>query len=73
VPLYLGEFNAFEAGNNAIYATVDPNWQVDTQSMLEYCKTNGISWSYWSYTSLGTKVPTPVPKALILSMLQGGI
>jgi aryl-phospho-beta-D-glucosidase BglC (GH1 family) len=73
VPLYLGEFNAFEAGNNAIYATIDPNWQADTQSMLAYCKTNGISWSYWSYTSLGTKVPTPVPRAQILSILQGGI
>jgi aryl-phospho-beta-D-glucosidase BglC (GH1 family) len=73
IPLYLGEFDAFEAGNNAIYATVDPNWQADTQSMLAYCKTNNISWSYWSYTSLGTKVPTPVPKTEILSVLQGGV
>ena len=73
IPLYLGEFNAFEAGNNAIYATVDPNWQADTRSMLQYCKTNAISWSYWSYTSLGTKVPTPVPKTEILSILRNGI
>ena len=73
IPLYLGEFNAFEAGNNAIYAQLDPNWQPDTQSMLAYCKTNEISWSYWSYTSLGTKVPTPVPKTQIISVLQSGI
>jgi len=72
-PLYMGEFNAFEAGNNAIYAKVDPDWQADTQAMLTYCKSNGISWSYWSYTSLGTSVSTPVPKAQILAVLRGGI
>jgi len=73
VPLYVGEFNAFEAGNNAIYAKVDPNWQADTQAMLAYCKSNGISWSFFSYTSLGTSVSTPVPKAQILTVLRSGI
>ena len=73
VPLYLGEFNAFEAGNNAIYAKVDPNWQIDTQAMLAYCQSNGISWSFFSYTSLGTSVSTPVPKTEILAVLQSGI
>jgi hypothetical protein len=73
VPLYLGEFNAFYAGDKAVYATVDPSWQVDTTAMLAFCRTNGISWSFWSYTSLGTNVPTPEPKAEMLTTLRGGI
>lgn len=73
VPLYMGEFNAFYAGDNGVKATVDPNWQADTRSLLEFCRTNGISWSFWSYTSLGTNVPTPEPKTEILSVLREGI
>jgi hypothetical protein len=73
IPLYMGEFNAFYAGDNGKYATVDPNWQSDTQAMLAFCKSNGISWSFWSYTSLGTNVPTPEPKVEILSVLRDGI
>ena len=73
IPLYMGEFNAFYAGDNGVKATVDPNWQADTQSLLAYCQTNGISWSFWSYTSLGTNVPTPEPKTEILATLREGI
>ncbi len=73
VPLYMGEFNAFYAGDNGARATVDPNWQTDTQRLLGFCRANGISWSYWSYTSLGTNVPTPEPKTEILAILRNGI
>jgi len=73
VPLYMGEFNAFYAGDNGVKATVDPNWQTDTGSMLSFCKSNGISWSFWSYTSIGTNVPAPEPKAEILAVLRKGI
>jgi hypothetical protein len=73
VPLYMGEFNAFYAGDNGVKVVVDPNWQTDTQSMLAFCKSNGISWSFWSYTSLGTKVPAPEPKTEILAILREGI
>ena len=73
VPLFMGEFNAFYAGDNGIKAVVDPNWQADTESMLAFCKSNGISWTFWSYTSLGTKVPTPEPKTEILAILREGI
>jgi hypothetical protein len=73
VPLYMGEFNAFYAGDNGVRATVDPNWQVDTQNLLAFCKRNGVSWSFWSYSSLGTSVPTPEPKATMLATLRNGI
>lgn len=73
VPLYMGEFNAFYAGDDGVNAKVDPNWQADTRSLLEFCRTNAISWSFWSYTSLGTSVPTPEPKTEMLSILREGI
>jgi hypothetical protein len=73
VPLYLGEFDAFYAGSAAPLAKVDPNWQADTQSLLSYCKTNGINWSFFSYTSLGTNVRTPEPKVQVLEALREGI
>jgi hypothetical protein len=73
VPLYVGEFNAFYAGDNGVNAVVDPNWQTDTQTMLTFFKSNGINWSFWSYTSLGTKAPTPEPKMEILAVLREGI
>jgi hypothetical protein len=69
----MGEFNAFYAGDNGVKATVDFNWQADTRSMLAFCKSNGISWSFWSYTSLGTNVPTPEPKPEMLAILREGI
>lgn len=73
VPLYMGEFDAFFAGSAAPLAKVDPDWQADTKSLLDYCKTNGISWSFFSYTSLGTNVRTPEPKMQVLSILREGI
>jgi aryl-phospho-beta-D-glucosidase BglC (GH1 family) len=73
VPLYMGEFDAFYAGSAAPLAKVDPNWQADTVSLLNYCKTNGINWSFFSYTSLGTNVHTPEPKTQVLAILREGI
>jgi hypothetical protein len=73
VPLYMGEFDAFYAGSAAPLAKVDPNWQADTTSLLTYCKVNGISWSFFSYTSLGTQVRTPEPKMQVLAVLREGI
>jgi diketogulonate reductase-like aldo/keto reductase len=69
----MGEFNAFYAGDNGVRVVVDPYWQTDTQSMLAFCKSNGISWSFWSYTSVGTKVLTPEPKTEILAILREAI
>jgi hypothetical protein len=73
VPLYIGEFDAFYAGSAAPLAKVDPNWQADTKNLLNYCKANGISWSFFSYTSLGTNVRTPEPKMQVLTVLREGI
>jgi hypothetical protein len=69
----MGEFNAFEAGCTGANCKLDPNWQTDTQSLLDFCNTNGINWAYFSYYSLGTTVQTPVPHSQILALLQGEI
>jgi endoglucanase len=73
VPLYMGEFDAFYAGSAAPLAEVDPNWQADTINLLNYCKTNGISWSFFSYTSFSTNVHTLEPKTQVLTVLRQGI
>jgi hypothetical protein len=72
VPLWMGEFDAFEAGNNGANAVVDPNWQTDTQAMLSYCEANGISWAFFSYYSLSAAGHAKEPPAQILAVLRGG-
>jgi aryl-phospho-beta-D-glucosidase BglC (GH1 family) len=73
VPIWMGEFDAFEAGCTGVSCVVDPNWQVDTQSLLAFCDSNGINWAYFSYYSLGTSIQTPVPHSEILAVLQSAL
>jgi hypothetical protein len=50
VPLYVGEFYAFDASRTQSAARApDANWVADTATFLAYCKANAISWSYWSW------------------------
>jgi len=73
VPVWMGEFDAFEAGSTGPDSVLDPNWQADTQALLTYCNANGINWAYFSYYSLGTSVQTPVPHSEILGVLQAAL
>jgi len=73
VPVWMGEFDAFEAGCTGTNCELDQNWQADTQALLNYCNSNGINWAYFSYYSLGTDVQTPVPHSAILAVLRGEI
>jgi len=73
IPVWLGEFDAFEAGCTGTNCSLDQNWQVDTQSLLNFCNENGINWSYFSYYSLGTDVVSAVPHSEILAVLVGEI
>jgi hypothetical protein len=73
VPVWMGEFDAFEAGSTGSNSTLDPNWQADTQSLLAYCNANGINWAYFSYFSQGTDVQTPVAHPLLLALLRGAL
>jgi len=73
VPVWMGEFDAFEAGCTGVNCKLDQNWQADTQALLNYSNSNGINWAYFSYYSLGTGIQTPVPHSEILSVLRGEI
>jgi hypothetical protein len=73
VPMYMGEFNAFGAGrNNASVA--GPDWRRSLKSLMDYCKANRISWTYWAYWgSSSLIVPgTQQPKEDLLAALQAG-
>ena len=70
VPVWMGEFDAFEAGCTGTNCVVDPSWQADTQALLAFCNSNGINWAYFSYYSLGTTVQTPVAHSEILAVLR---
>jgi len=73
VPVWLGEFDAFEAGCTGTNCNLDPGWQADTMSFLNFCNSNGINWAYFSYYSLGTGITTPVPHSQILALLRDEI
>ncbi len=73
VPIWLGEFDAFEAGCTGVNCNLDSNWQADTQTMLAFCNSEGINWAYFSYYSLGTNLRTPIPHSEILTTLRGEI
>jgi endoglucanase len=73
VPVWMGEFDAFEAGCTGVNCKLDQSWQSDTQALLSFCNTNGINWAYFSYYSLGTGVQSQVPHAEILAVLRGEI
>jgi aryl-phospho-beta-D-glucosidase BglC (GH1 family) len=68
-PVWMGEFDAFEAGCTGTNCHLDQNWQVDTQSLLTYCNSNGMNWAYFSYYSLGTSVQAVEPSSQILAVL----
>ena len=73
VPVWMGEFDAFEAGCTGVNCKLDQNWQADTEALLKYCNSNDINWAYFSYYSLGTDIQTPVPHSEILMVLRGEI
>ena len=73
VPVWMGEFDGFEAGCTGVNCKLDPNWQSDTQAILAFCNAEGINWAYFSYYSLGTSLWTPVPHSEILATLRSEI
>ena len=73
VPVWMGEFDAFEAGCTGVNCRLDPSWQADTEALLSYSNSHGINWAYFSYYSLGTPLRTPVPHSEILTVLRGEI
>jgi aryl-phospho-beta-D-glucosidase BglC (GH1 family) len=50
VPLYVGEFYAFDAtGNQSGDRQPDQNWSADTAAFLAYTAQHDVGWSYWAW------------------------
>ena len=72
VPMWMGEFNDFEAGCTGpnCDSLLDQNWQADSDTLLSYCASNDVNWAFFSYYSLGTTTVTPVAKTEIVAQLR---
>lgn len=72
VPMYMGEFNAFGAGRNN--RPPGPGWRKSLRQLMDYCKANGISWTFWAYWGANSLIVpgTQQPKEDVLAGLQAG-
>jgi aryl-phospho-beta-D-glucosidase BglC (GH1 family) len=51
VPLYVGEFYAFDGtGSQSSIRQSDANFVSDTTSFVSYCKLHNVSWTFWAWT-----------------------
>jgi len=49
-PLYIGEFNAYDAGyDNAKQRTFGNQWRTLTQQLMAFTRKNSIGWSFWAF------------------------
>ncbi|MCX7016487.1 MAG: cellulase family glycosylhydrolase, partial [Candidatus Sumerlaeota bacterium] len=73
VPLWIGEFNAFNHAKNQ-GAPQGTQWSKDLGDLLDYCRDKGIGWCFWAYYGASSIVDleTRKPKADLLSALQAG-
>jgi hypothetical protein len=72
VPLWIGEFNAFEYANDADYP---PDWQDQLAKYMAYAKVNNVSWTIWEYghgRNSGIVDRKGKPKEDLISALQQG-
>lgn len=72
VPLFVGEFNAFDYGNDE---NVPLSWKSDLQSLLAFFKQNDIHWTYWSYSGDSSLIryADKKPKEELLDLLRKGL
>lgn len=77
VPLWMGEFNAFDGGANTTDPTLpnDPNWQNDLKWMMDYYKQQGIGWNFLAFKSSNSLVDktTGAEKIPLVPILQSGM
>ncbi|MBV8463172.1 MAG: cellulase family glycosylhydrolase [Acidimicrobiales bacterium] len=73
VPLWVGEFYAFDAiGNQNGNKQPDANWTADTASALTYFRQNAIGWAYWSWIQKKNPASQPEITPALLTALQQG-
>jgi aryl-phospho-beta-D-glucosidase BglC (GH1 family) len=73
VPLYIGEFYAFDAtGNQNGNKQPDGNWASDTAKFLSYAKSNNIGWAYWAWIQKTNPLNQPEVTPAVQAALQAG-
>ena len=73
VPLYVGEFYAFDAtGNQSGDRQPDGNWSADTAAFLGFAARHDVSWSYWAWIQKVDPAVQPEVTAAVQSALQHG-
>lgn len=74
-PLWLGEFDAFGGANNN-GRRQNANWQSDLDAMMNYCRSNDVSWALWEFRGRGSSLVDRVtgnPKQPLIQHLQAGL
>lgn len=72
VPLWIGEFNAFDYATDTGYP---PDWADQLAELMAYMKTNNVSWTLWEYghgRNSGIVDKRGRPKADLIAGLQQG-
>lgn len=71
VPLFVGEFNAFDYGRDE---NAPPTWKSDLQKLLSYFRQNNVHWTYWSYSGKESLIryEDKKPKEELLHILRKG-
>jgi hypothetical protein len=73
VPLYVGEFYAFDATSNQSGGKQpDQNWMSDTAAFLKYAKDNDIGWAYWAWIQKSNPTVQPWATPEVQAALQNG-
>jgi hypothetical protein len=73
VPLYVGEFYAFDAtGNQSGNRQPDQNWSADTAAFLDFAAQHDVSWSYWAWIQKVDPAVQPEVTAAVQAALQHG-
>jgi aryl-phospho-beta-D-glucosidase BglC (GH1 family) len=73
VPLYVGEFYAFDATQNqSADRQPDQNWAADTAAFLGFAAQHDISWSYWAWIQKSDPQIQPEVTAAVQAALQSG-
>ncbi len=73
VPLYVGEFYAFDATANQSGAKQpDQSWMADTAAFLKYAKDNDISWTYWAWIQKSDPTTQPEVTPEVQAALRSG-
>ena len=73
VPLYVGEFYAFDATKNQNgNKQLDQNWMNDTAKFLSFAKQNGIGWTYWAWIQKADPTNQPFVTPAVQAALRGG-